>query len=182
LPEAPSPRVRVRAADASDAGLLADLGRRTFFETFAEDNTAEDMEAYLASAFGPGVQAAELSEAGTTFVIAEVDESPAGYARLIRDGDTPECIPGGDRIEIRRFYVDAAWHRRGVSSALMTACLERAADLGCDTVWLDVWEENPRAIGFYEKWGFATVGRQDFILGSDVQHDLLLARKVPADV
>ena len=44
-------------------------------------------------------------------------------------------------------------------------------------MWLDVWEENPRAIAFYTKWRFAVVGRQDFVLGSDVQHDLLMSRR-----
>jgi ribosomal protein S18 acetylase RimI-like enzyme len=43
-------------------------------------------------------------------------------------------------------------------------------------VWLDVWERNTRAIEFYEKQGFTIVGEQDFVLGSDVQRDLLMAR------
>jgi ribosomal protein S18 acetylase RimI-like enzyme len=43
-------------------------------------------------------------------------------------------------------------------------------------VWLDVWERNTRAISFYERWGFVVVGEQDFVLGDDVQRDLLMAR------
>jgi len=45
-------------------------------------------------------------------------------------------------------------------------------------LWLDVWERNSRAIAFYRKWGFVKVGTQDFRLGEDVQHDLLMARDV----
>lgn len=41
-------------------------------------------------------------------------------------------------------------------------------------MWLAVWEENPRAIGFYQKHGFTPVGRQDFRVGGERQTDLVL--------
>jgi hypothetical protein len=43
-----------------------------------------------------------------------------------------------------------------------------------------VWERNSRAIAFYEKWKFRVVGEQAFLLGTDVQKDLLMAR--PAEL
>jgi diamine N-acetyltransferase len=43
-------------------------------------------------------------------------------------------------------------------------------------LWLDVWERNPRGIAFYRKWGFVEVGRQAFMLGEDLQNDLMTAR------
>ena len=61
---------------------------------------------------------------------------------------------------------------------LMQACLDEAAKQGCDTIWLDVWEQNVRARAFYRKWGFVEVGTQLFQLGSDLQHDLILQRSV----
>jgi hypothetical protein len=68
----------IRLATAADAQLLAELGARTFSETFAADNTPEDMAAYLAVSFGPTLQAAELAEPHSLFLIAEVEEPPAG--------------------------------------------------------------------------------------------------------
>ena len=60
----------------------------------------------------------------------------------------------------------------------MQACLDEAAKQGCDTIWLDVWEQNVRARAFYRKWDFVEVGTQFFQLGSDLQHDLILQRSV----
>jgi len=40
--------VTIRRANSDDAKLLAELGAHTFEETFAADNTSEDMAAYLA--------------------------------------------------------------------------------------------------------------------------------------
>ena len=61
-----------------DAGLLAELGARTFSETFAADNSPADMAAYLASSFSEAQQAAELTDPHATFHIAETDGVAVG--------------------------------------------------------------------------------------------------------
>lgn len=165
----------VRRATVDDAAMLAEMGARTFADTFAADNSEADMEAYLADAFGPAIQAAQLRDPANVFLIAYVDGSPAAYARL-RFGPPPACVPGTAPVEIVRFYAEREWIGRGVGRRLMRAALQLAEDRGCDVVWLDVWERNPRAIAFYEKCGFAVVGTAEFVLGDDVQHDLLMAR------
>ncbi len=71
-----------RHATPLNAALLAGLGRRTFYDSFAADNTPETMAAYLAGAFSPQKQAAELADPGTLFLIAEGDGQTAGYAHL----------------------------------------------------------------------------------------------------
>jgi diamine N-acetyltransferase len=167
--------IEVAEATASDAELLAEFGARTFRDTFAADNTEADMDLYLATAFTPEVQARELSDEGSLFLIARVDGAPAGYTRL-RFGDAPACVGGVRPVELARFYADLPWIGHGVGQALMEAAFAVASARGCDVVWLDVWEKNPRAIRFYSKWGFAVVGEQTFLLGTDVQNDLLMAR------
>lgn len=165
----------VRLASAADARLLSELGERTFRDTFAAYNSESDMSAYLAKSFSAGLQAAEIADPRSVFLIAEWDGAAIGYARL-RMGGAPECIVGESPVEIVRFYADAPWIGRGVGASLMRSCLQQARLLGCDAVWLDVWSRNTRAIAFYERWGFSVVGEQDFVLGDDVQRDLLMAR------
>ena len=169
--------IHIRRATTDDAELVASLGARTFLDTFGPDNTEEDMAAYLGSAFGADIQARQIDDPDNIFLIAEVVGAPIGYARL-RIGNAPAAIPGHHRVEIVRFYSDTSWLGCGVGPALMVSSLEIAVQLRCDTVWLDVWDRNARAIAFYTKWGFAVVGDQEFRLGDDVQHDLLMARAV----
>jgi diamine N-acetyltransferase len=170
-------RMTVRYASAADNILLAEMGARTFAGTFGKDNTPEDMAAYLAASFSPEKQSAELAEPGSLFLILEIDGQPAGYARL-HQGPAPECIGGQKPIEIVRFYSVKEWIGRGVGRRLMQTCLDEADHQGCDVIWLDVWEKNPRAIAFYQKWGFVEAGRQTFQLGSDMQQDWLMKRAV----
>ena len=165
--------VTIRRAKSDDATMLAELGGRTFNETFAADNTDEDMTAYLASNFNVAQQTAELANPDSTFLIAEVDGQPAGYAKL-HAGESPDEIEGDNPIELVRLYVSSEWFGRGVGERLMRACLDEARNAGHETLWLGVWERNARARAFYHKWDFREVGEHIFQLGSDAQRDILM--------
>lgn len=167
--------VAIRRATSDDANILAELGARTFEETFAVDNTEDDMTAYLAKHFSVAQQTAELAHPDSTFLIAEVDGRAAGYAKL-HAGEPPEEIEGARPIELVRLYVLQEWLGRSVGQALMRACLDEARNTGHDTLWLGVWERNARAQAFYNKWDFRAVGDHIFQLGSDAQRDILMER------
>jgi ribosomal protein S18 acetylase RimI-like enzyme len=171
------PKVTIRRGKPDDAGLLADLGARTFSETFAPDNTPENMAAYLASSFNLAQQTDELADLAATFLIAEVNGAAAGYAKL-RAGTPAEAITGAKPVEIVRLYVSREWLGRGVGEALMSACLDEAKHAGHETMWLGVWQRNARAQAFYRKWNFRAVGEHVFQLGSDLQTDILMERAI----
>lgn len=167
--------VTIRRAVEADSAVLAEFGARTFFETFASDNTPENMDAYLRLTFSPEKQARELSDPNTIIFVAELDGVVIGSVKLV-DGLAPTCISGRHPIEIARLYVDSLYFRSGIGSRLMRCCFDEAASKGCDTVWLGVWENNYRARDFYRKWNFTEVGSHIFQLGDDPQIDLLLER------
>jgi ribosomal protein S18 acetylase RimI-like enzyme len=173
-PPVPAP-IRIRPAHPEDNQLLFELGAETFSDAFGRDNTPHDMELYLTSAFSPEIQAGELADPSSLFLIAEVHGQPAGYARLL-EGRPPAQVTGPRPIEIVRLYARTQWIGRGVGTVLMQACLAESKARGCDTIWLGVWEMNRRAIAFYQKWGFRQVGSHQFLLGDDLQTDWLMER------
>ena len=167
------PDVQIRWANSSDAELLAELGARTFTETFAADNTPEDMSAYLAQSFTAARLAEELADPKATFLLAFVEGEAAGYAKLYR-GEPPLCVTGESAMELARLYVLQKWLGGGVGRALMQSCVDEARRSGSRVMWLGVWEKNFRAQAFYRKWDFTTVGHQVFQLGADTQTDLVM--------
>lgn len=160
--------------------MLAELGAQTFYDTFAVDNTPEDMAAYLSSSFSAAIQGAELADADTKFLIADLDGRAVGYAKL-QPNAAPPCVTGASPMELCRLYVSRTVIGRGVGAALMQACLDEAEAEGCKTMWLGVWEHNKRAQKFYERWGFQTAGEQTFQLGSDAQKDWVMYRDIGGD-
>jgi ribosomal protein S18 acetylase RimI-like enzyme len=169
--------IRVRQAGVEDAALLAELGELAFAHAFGPDNTAENLDAYLRQSFGVQIQAAELADPDTQFLVAETGGEAVGFARL-REGEAPPAITGAHPIEIGRFYARPDWIGRGVGAALMHACLEHTRQRGKDCVWLDVWERNQQGRAFYLRWGFREVGTQLFLLGEDIQTDILMERPI----
>jgi diamine N-acetyltransferase len=169
------PAVTIRRGTLADAALLSELGARTFSETFAADNTAEDLAAYVATSFNVAQQTSELEDPGSTFLIAEVDGHAAGYAKL-HDGEPEKSVEGAKPIELVRLYVSRDWLGRGVGQRLMSACIDEARQAGHETIWLGVWERNARAQSFYQKWSFRAVGEHMFQLGADLQRDIVMER------
>lgn len=151
-----NPNLVVRRGKAEDAVLLAELGARTFAETFAVDNTPEDMAAYLASSFSPAQQAAELADPQCLFQIAENNGVAVGYA-MLRSGSALDSVTGDNPIELVRLYVSQESLGSGVGAALLQACIGEAKQGGFETLWLGVWEHNHRAQAFYRKWNFHDV-------------------------
>jgi ribosomal protein S18 acetylase RimI-like enzyme len=168
-----NPEVKIRRADASDARLLADLAARTFSEAFAADNTPENMSAYLAQAFTQESIATELADPKATFLLASVEGEAAGYAKLYK-GEAHSSATGESPVELARIYVLQKWLGGGVGCQLMQRCVDEARSSGSRVLWLGVWQRNLRALAFYRKWGFETVGEQSFQLGADAQTDWVM--------
>lgn len=173
----------IRLARPDDAPLLAALGAQTFSETFARDNTPQDLAEYVRKNFSPQIQSAELAEPGSQFLILEIDGAPAGYVRLL-DHASNACLTNSDQwshlhpMELVRIYLLQTWTGHRLGDVLMKACIEHAQMRGVDVLWLGVWERNERAIVFYKRWGFESVGTHIFLLGQDRQTDYIMARRV----
>jgi ribosomal protein S18 acetylase RimI-like enzyme len=174
-----SEKIVIRRAQVEDIHNLADLAVRTFCDVYAADNDPKIIEDYLQSSLTTMSLREEFDIASNIFLLAfcDGDEAPVGYAKLSTATEDPG-ITAQNTIEIERIYADTQFIGRGVGAALMRACLSTAEDLECDAIWLGVWERNERAILFYERWEFKTVGARQFAMGSELQDDLVMARQL----
>ncbi len=168
---------QIRAATVADAETLAELAARTFYDAFADMNTAENMKAYMSKAFTVEQVTAELSDPRAKFLLAESEGVIVGYAKLLT-GEIPACVTGANPIELVRLYVDKNCLGAGVGNDLMQASLDEARSLGHRAIYLGVWEHNHRAQSFYFRWNFRVVGSHIFQMGTDAQMDWLMEREL----
>jgi ribosomal protein S18 acetylase RimI-like enzyme len=187
-PAPPEWKLAIRRAALSDAALLAELGARTFSETYEHANTAEDMRAHLDRVFTTEARVVELADPDrATFIVERVSSGAPestdlagdafGYATARRHSFS-DGVAFRDPAELEKIYVLRAAHGLGAGAALIDAYVEQAKRWQCDGLWLGVWEENVRAIGFYQRMGFVVVGTKTFHLGGDAQNDLVMARSL----
>jgi GNAT superfamily N-acetyltransferase len=167
----------IRLASSDDAATLAELAARTFRDAFGADNRPEDLALHLASAYGPAQQARELADPEMITLVAEADGTLIAFAQL-RRGMPPATVVTPAPIELSRFYLASDWHGRGLAQRLMARVVDEAQGMGAATLWLGVWERNPRAIAFYRKAGYVEVGTHVFVVGTDPQTDRIMTRSL----
>ena len=167
----------LRYATKEDAVLIADISRQTFYDTFAADNSKEDMDKFLNEQFTRGKLMLEVGAPENIFLLAYHGCEVAGYVKL-REGKKPEALKEFAAVEIARLYAVKEFVGKGVGKLLMQACIHIAKQKEKEVLWLGVWERNQRAIAFYRQWGFEKFGECDFLLGNDVQQDWLMKKMI----
>ena len=164
--------ITIRDAVPADAELIADLSRTSFYETFAKDNTQEDMDIFMNEQFTKEALMKEVELNDGVFILAYADDEPVGYARM----RLKNLYAHEQAIEIARIYALNKVIGKGVGKALMQECINKANGLHMKYIWLGVWEKNERAIAFYKRWGFERFHEHQFLLGTDLQTDWLMKK------
>ncbi len=169
--------IKTRLCTPEDADLVARISRQTFYETFASDNSADNMDRFMNEQFTHEALMKEVKAAGNVFFIAYDNETVLGYVRM-RESDNPPGLDNKNSIEIARIYAVSSSIGKGVGAIMMKKCIEIAIEKKKEVIWLGVWERNQRAIGFYSRWGFSKFGEHVFLLGDDPQTDWLMKKEL----
>ncbi len=167
--------ITIRVANANDAGMIADMSRQTFYDSFVRQNTKENMDKFMNEQFTRDELMKEVITPGNIFFLASHKDEPAGYVRL-REKNNPAGLQHVKAIEIARLYSATPLIGKGVGRLLMLKCFEFARQKKISTLWLGVWEHNHRAIEFYRRFGFEKFSTHTFMLGNDAQTDWLMKK------
>ena len=165
---------KVKLADIADLQLI---GRQTFVETFADHNTADDMQKYLDNNLSIDKLKKELTDTNSEFYFATLDNKVIGYLK-INFAQAQTELKDKSSLEIERIYILKDFHGKKVGQVLYDKAIDIAKQTKADYVWLGVWEKNPRAINFYKKNGFVEFDKHIFKLGDDEQTDIMMRLKI----
>ncbi|MFW2829238.1 N-acetyltransferase family protein [Sphingomonas sp. ID0503] len=165
--------IEYRDATPADAVPLDAMAVASWMPTFGWSYEADDLNAYLAEAYGPtGELTRHLADPAHRFRVATEGETIVGYAKL-----SPIWLPGIDpacAAQLSQLYVAYSHHGTGIAGVLFDWTVENARAGGATALYLTVWENNPRAKRFYEKAGFVHVGDYDFPVGKKIDRDLIM--------
>jgi ribosomal protein S18 acetylase RimI-like enzyme len=156
--------MRIVQVHLSELSWLQEISKKTFEETFAAFNTKEDMTHYFEHNLSLDQLTLELESPASSFYFIYVEEELSGYMKLNIS----------ETFEIERIYILKNFQGIGVGKTFMNFAFAQAQSRGFTSLWLGVWEHNSKAISFYKSLGFTTYGEHDFLLGSDLQRDILM--------
>jgi len=169
----PSSALQYQRAELKDTATLLTLSWKTFFEAFAKHNYPQDMEAYAQQYLTTQQLSTELQTTGSTFYFAVLSNEIVGYLKL-NTGIAQKEFTEHNSLEVERLYVTSQYQGKGLGSQMLQFAINKATSNNKDFIWLGVWEHNHPAIQLYKRIGFITCGSHDFMLGSDLQTDLLM--------
>ena len=169
--------MEIRKVNIEDIEKLKEIGKLTFAETFSSENNEEDMREYLEEGFSTEKLKTELTDRNAEFYFAELDDKVIGYLK-VNFGQSQTELKDENALEIERIYVLKEFHGKKVGQILYDKAIELAKEKNVAYIWLGVWEQNPRAIRFYEKNGFVAFDKHIFKLGKDEQTDTMMKLKL----
>ncbi|MBK6914285.1 MAG: GNAT family N-acetyltransferase [Ignavibacteriales bacterium] len=167
----------VSKAKLAELNELLIVAAKTFYDTFSEVNTEEDMKMYLAEHFTFEKLSSEFNNPYSEFYIATLNDRIIGYLKINFGQAQTETIQN-NTIEIERIYVLKEFQGHKVGNLLLDKAFEAAKQKKINFVWLGVWEKNVKAISFYKKNGFTESGKHLFKLGTEEQTDIIMKKKL----
>ncbi len=165
--------IHIEQANDGQVGIIAELARKTFMETYAEPGNLENLKIYVDSHFTEEQIGLELAEPNFRFFIAWINGKPVGFTKIRKDRQ-PKGIPLLKSMEIQRIYVLQEFQGFSVGKELMKMVKELARTEGDQVIWLQVWQKNDKAIQFYRKAGFVVYETSTFEFGREIHQDFLL--------
>ncbi|WP_255483812.1 N-acetyltransferase [Granulicella sp. 5B5] len=180
--------VTLRRATADDASALALAAAATFLEAFTWMLPGRDLVAHCAKNHVASVYAGYLAQPNTRCTLAEAgpfpgNQSPIGYT-ILCDPELPTIDTLPTDAELKRIYLLSRFRsspvvdhpNRRPAEALLDLAIADARTLNRTRLLLGVNDGNHRALNFYYRNGFVSIGTRTFNVGSLTCSDLILAK------
>jgi ribosomal protein S18 acetylase RimI-like enzyme len=169
--------ISIRQISPEDLPQLKTITSKTFMETYAAGNTEEDMQQYLRTNFSAEILEAEVKNKNSRWFFAEEEGRVIGYLKVNFSAAQTE-IHDAASLEIERIYVYQEYQGKKIGQLLYQTALTLAQEKKLDYLWLGVWDQNTKALEFYQKNGFVPFGNHVFTLGQDKQNDILMKKMI----
>ena len=168
-----SGKIEIQKALLADALQLQEISRSTFYDTYAEFNTKENVKQYLEVHFALEQLQSELKDINCEFYFAKLNSEIIGYIKVnFEKAQTVQGHPNS--LEIERIYVKKEIQGKKTGFHLLQKAIEISKQHQHNYLWLGVWENNTKAIDFYKKQNFELFGTHPFKFGEDMQTDYLM--------
>ncbi|MGG0667323.1 N-acetyltransferase [Lederbergia citrisecunda] len=167
--------VTIKKCTHKDLHKLQEISYETFNETFKDQNSPENMKAYLERAFNLKPLEEEVSNTCSQFFFVYFHDEISGYIKVNIDDAQSEDMCD-EALEIQRIYIKNNFQRHGLGKHLLQLATNIALECNKTKIWLGVWEKNENAIAFYKKLGFIQTGAHSFYIGDEEQIDYIMTK------
>lgn len=170
-------KIDIVSIDIKQIYELQEISIETFTDTFASQNTKENLNTYINNAFSIDKLAMEINNQYSEFYFLYCNDTVAGYLKINVNTSQTEDM-GNDCLEIERIYIRNLYQKLGLGKLLLEKALMKAKEWNKNKVWLGVWAKNLNAISFYQKNGFIHKNSHIFYMGKEKQIDYIMMKSL----
>lgn len=149
-----------RLALESDAQQLSFLFQTVYIETYGTEGVSKEFSNFIVQQFSVERLLSIIRSTEHHLWIATFKNNPVGVLQLDHFSACP--IGNFQGHEINKIYILKRFYGLGIGQELMALAEGALRQMHANRVWLWVLESNTRAIQFYEKQGFETIGTAAF--------------------
>jgi len=169
------PSIEIREAVPQDAQKIADLSAEIFLESFNHPCNQNDMDDYIKRIFNKQNVLQAIAFRDVTFFVTTSNNRIIGFVKIVANQKNAR-LNNLRAVELRRLYIQKDMAGKNIGCTLMEKTLEFSNTKNADVIWLSVWENNERAIKFYNRFKFEIFGEGNFALGKTERKYLLMKK------
>lgn len=169
----------IKKVTISDVEELSKLAKKTFYDTFVNTCTVDDMNSFLEECYSIKATIKDIQDPNRFFYFYTINNKAVGYISFKEGNDGFAELKQFKALELKRLYIEKNFFGKGVAQSLMNFYLSYCIENDYEIAWLGVWEHNERAKTFYKKFGFEDSGySHPFPIGNTPQTDLWYWKKL----
>jgi ribosomal protein S18 acetylase RimI-like enzyme len=149
-----------RKAQLSDSKKLSILYKAVYIQTYGIEGVSDEFANFITKQFAVDRLEQLMKQQPDNLIVAEYKGNLVGVAEVEMDKKSPV----GDIVapELNKLYILDWFCGKGVGTGLLKHAEDMVRAKGISQIWLWVLVSNDRAISFYKKHGYKTIGNAPF--------------------
>jgi len=159
-------------AKLSDSLRISVLLKTVYIQTYAVDGITFEFSNFITNRFSTENIENIIKENPSRLIVAYQNGNPIGVAEIIYDSTCP--IRKTHVPELSKLYVLERFYGKGIGYKLINEAEKEVRQNGFAEFNLEVYINNDRAITFYERQGYVSIGNVDFPMESNTYENLVM--------
>ena len=163
--------ITVKKAGTESIPVIRELARVTWAISYASMISPDQVD-YMLDLFYSADSLEKQMQNGHQFIIASEEDIPLGFASYSPKTDSTDEI-----YRLHKLYIDPSLQGKGVGRTLLDHVLKTIQGSAATILELNVNRSN-KAIGFYQRLGFAIISEEDIDIGNGYFMNDYLMQKI----
>lgn len=169
--------INYRYANLTDVKKLSILLKQVYIQTYGLDGVSDEFANFITVKFSEDTLQKNIIEFPESYIVADNDSNLVGAAEIIFDASSP--IGNINAPELSKLYILEWFCGKGIGLELIRATEDTLRRKGYHEYWLWVLISNERAISFYKKNGFNSMGTALFQMEKNTYNNFVMYKLIP---